>query len=126
MIYATLFLLLAHWFCDFVIQTNAMAGNKYNSWSSMMEHVLTYSLCLYIWLLLLVGPVVAIYLMFINGTTHLVIDTYTSRMNHALWEEKRFHGFFVSVGFDQLLHVSILLYTFYKFGGLYQWWNALT
>ena len=104
-----IYLLLVHWLADFVFQSNYMAQNKSKNIKALGYHSFIYTLVLFVatiaggWLWATV-----------NGILHFIIDYFTSKINTSLLEEKRTHGFFVSVGFDQFLHISILLLT----GGL--------
>lgn len=94
--------LFLHWFGDFVCQSDKMAINKSKSnfWLSM--HVLVYTA-----VLMFLGWKIAL----INGIAHWIIDYFTSRLNAWLWAKEERHWFFVSVGFDQFLHVALLWYT---------------
>lgn len=49
--------------------------------------------------------------LFINAIAHGTVDYVTSRVTSALWKKGDVHNFFVVIGFDQLLHVAILIYT---------------
>lgn len=100
------FLLFVHWFADFYSQTDKMAQNKSTSNKWLGIHCLTYSFILFVASFNLTFTL-------INGILHFAIDYCTSRVNKKLWAENRVHDFFVSVGFDQFLHVSILIATFF-------------
>jgi hypothetical protein len=91
-----------HFFGDFVCQSDQMALNKSHSNFWLTVHVLVYSLCL-----LFFGWKVAL----LNGAAHWVIDYVTSRVNAKLWSAGQRHWFFVCVGFDQALHLSLLLWS---------------
>lgn len=80
-------------------------------------HVLSYSV---VWLLVCnaYSVVTGNYLIvaffpIITFITHWLIDYVTSRINSKLWQAKKTHLFFVSIGFDQLLHYTQLILTFY-------------
>lgn len=94
--------LFLHWFGDFVCQSDEMAINKSHSNKWLSIHVGTYSL-----ILLLLGWKIAL----LNGIAHWLIDYVTSRVNARLWAAQQRHWFFVCIGFDQFLHVSILYWT---------------
>jgi hypothetical protein len=49
----------------------------------------------------------------ITFVAHTATDYVTSRINARLWEEKKVHWFFVSIGFDQFLHYTQLLLTYH-------------
>ena len=44
---------------------------------------------------------------------HTLTDYFTSRLNSRLWAKGDVHNFFVSVGFDQVLHYVQLFLTYY-------------
>lgn len=116
-------ILFIHWVADFVMQSDWQAQNKSKLWSALLTHTLIYS---NVWIY-----VVTIMLClttsfspsdcFINGlifalitfAAHTITDYFTSRLNRKLWEEKKVHWFFVSVGFDQVLHYFQLILTYY-------------
>lgn len=119
-----LLILFIHFFCDFVLQTDKQAKGKSNNWNDLLSHTLTYSLFTTIcWCILfpihvsfpyyyLKGYMNPFYLFFITLVCHTITDYFTSRLNSKLWAEGNTHGFFVSVGFDQLLHFVQLLLTY--------------
>jgi hypothetical protein len=109
-------IIFIHWFSDFVLQTNWQATNKSKDNLALTEHVLTYS---GIWFL---SSIVFYYftdnifiLLFpcITFVCHWITDYFTSRLNSYLWAKGDIHNFFVSVGFDQVLHYVQLFLTFY-------------
>ena len=114
-------ILLIHWIADFVLQTDEQAKGKSKHWRPLIEHTLSYS---FIWLCLL-----PVYVLFIVGIEnyapwsgfifvvvtficHTVTDYFTSRLNSRLWLKGDSHNFFVSVGFDQILHYVQLFLTY--------------
>ena len=116
-------ILLIHWFADFVMQTDKQAKGKSSNWNDLISHTLTYSLIWFIplyivifsgytreevgwsqWMLLFI-PITFIF--------HTITDYFTSRLNSRLWSEGKVHNFFVSVGFDQVLHYIQLFLTYY-------------
>lgn len=117
-------ILLVHWIADFVAQTDKEATNKSSDFAALLSHTATYSV---IWFaaLLIIGVIAmggdaiseyyAAFVMkftFITFITHTVIDYYTSKANAILWKKDKRHEFFVSIGFDQLLHYIQLFATF--------------
>lgn len=124
-IWIVLSILAIHWFADFVCQTSWQAENKSKSWKALISHTQFYS---FIWLV--AGSIYlylkygsfsppreeclnVLYFTLITFVLHTVTDYFTSRLNKILWEKKEVHNFFVSVGFDQLLHYIQLILTFY-------------
>lgn len=113
-------IIFIHWVADFVCQTDWQATNKSKNNKALLSHVLCYS---FIWLD--IGICYGIFLgidyidwtvtkfILITFVCHFITDYFTSRLNTKLWNEKKFHYFFVSVGFDQFLHYTQLLLTYY-------------
>lgn len=99
MIYAVIWV---HWMADFIFQTDKMAKNKSTSMRWLVSHIGAYTL-----FLLPFGIQYAA----INGATHLVIDFFTSRLTSRLWKQQKVHDFFVVIGMDQALHMTILVFT---------------
>lgn len=110
-------IILIHWFADFVLQTDKQAKGKSKNWSDLLEHTLGYSTvwlvigsCL--WILyddIWIGAKFAL----ITFICHTITDYFTSRLNSKLWSEGKVHNFFVSVGFDQVLHYVQLFTTYW-------------
>lgn len=102
-------LLFTHWFADFVLQSDYIAQNKSKSNVVLFEHVL-----LYILPFAILGFFIPISLLWLltNLVAHFIIDYVTSRINSKLWAKQQIHWFFVSVGFDQFLHVATLVLTY--------------
>ncbi len=114
-------ILLIHWFADFVLQTHWQAFNKSKNNEALTMHVLSYSA---IWFvishyMILIGfnPIIILFAP-ITFIFHWITDYYTSRINSKLWAKGNVHGFFVSVGFDQVLHYVqlILCYKYLTYG----------
>lgn len=112
-------LLVIHFVADFLFQTDSMALKKSTSNEWLALHALVYSACF-----LPFGLVFAL----ITFVTHFWVDYYTSRCTSKLWfidlyeseecglmatvKDWKRHWFFVMIGFDQLLHFSILALTY--------------
>ena len=110
-------IIIIHWFADFVLQSDEDAKNKSKSNKHLTSHVLTYTA---VWSIIglwyglyynqhLLGALFPI----ITFVFHWITDYYTSRLNSKLWSEGKVHNFFVSVGFDQVLHYVQLFTTYY-------------
>lgn len=97
-------ILLIHWVADFVLQTDWQAKNKSINNNALLTHTGAYSI---VWLVIF-GPLFGL----ITFVTHTVTDYFTSRLNKYLWEKGDVHNFFVSVGFDQVLHYVQLFLTY--------------
>lgn len=117
-------IIFIHWIADFVLQTDWQAQNKSKSNFALLSHTSNYSL---VWLLpmcLVFGVMKegettewifwsSIYFGMITFVVHTVTDYFTSRLNSKLWSAGKVHYFFVSVGFDQVLHYGQLFLTYY-------------
>ncbi len=123
-IWIVLGIIIVHWFADFVLQTDKQAKGKSKNWSDLLAHTVNYSSVwlptMYI-LFSISSPektaewyvMNSIYFACITFLLHTITDYFTSRLNSKLWSEGKVHNFFVSVGFDQVLHYVQLLLTFY-------------
>jgi len=98
MIYLAIWL---HFIGDFVLQSDSTARAKSKNWLALARHVFIYSLCL-----LFIGVEYAI----LNGAAHFIIDAITSRITSGLYKKGEIHWFFVVIGFDQAVHVTLLIY----------------
>ena len=112
-------IIVIHWIADFLLQTDKMAQGKSKNWKDLLDHTSLYSTVtgLVIFILLPYEGAVTIgkYLSFVGVTfiAHTIQDYFTSRLNAKLWEEKKVHWFFVSIGFDQVLHYGQLFLTYH-------------
>ena len=119
-----LLILFAHWWADFVFQTNEMATNKSTDIGWLTTHVASYTFMMFLWTIGIIG----VYC-FINNSTlpetffllfamllifvaHWITDFFTSKITAKLWKEKKIHKFFVVIGFDQWLHAVQLLFIY--------------
>lgn len=125
-IYIVLTILFIHWVTDFLCQTDWQAQNKSKNWKALISHTFTYSVMwvvtsyfLMLIYLFITRNTVTInnnlfyYFIPITFIVHTITDYFTSRLNSKLWKEQKVHWFFVSIGFDQLLHFTQLLLTYY-------------
>ena len=117
-------IIFIHWIADFVLQTDWQAQNKSKSNFALLSHTSNYSL---VWLLpmcLVFGKMKegattewiiwsTFYFSMITFVVHTITDYFTSRLNSKLWSASKVHYFFVSVGFDQVLHYGQLFLTYY-------------
>ena len=110
-------IIFIHWFADFVLQTHWQATNKSKNNKALTMHVLSYST---VWFLIanVYSIITGNYLVLalfppITFVSHWITDYFTSRLNSILWAKGDVHNFFVSVGFDQVLHYLQLFLTFY-------------
>ena len=117
-------IIFIHWVADFVLQTDWQAQNKSKNNFALLSHTSNYSL---VWLLPMVfifGKMKedattewivwsTLYFGMITLVAHTITDYFTSRLNSKLWAEGKVHYFFVSIGFDQVLHYGQLFLTYY-------------
>lgn len=104
-------ILLVHWIGDFVLQTDEQAKGKSSDNGYLSAHVVTYCLFWIMPAVFLVGPWAPLFVVG-TGICHWVTDYYTSRLNTKLYRKGDIHNFFVSVGFDQILHYVQLFLTY--------------
>ena len=116
-------ILITHWFSDFVLQTDKQAKGKSKNWGDLLGHTSTYSVVWVFASCLLFGYTnkaqttewyVINSLLFagITFVCHTITDYFTSRLNSKLWAKGDVHNFFVSIGFDQVLHYVQLFLTY--------------
>jgi hypothetical protein len=117
-------IILIHWVADFVLQTDKQAKGKSKNWNDLLSHTLNYS---YVWVIIgiiysFIYPEIQenykwvdllIFFPLITFIAHTITDYFTSRLNSKLWAKGKVHYFFVSVGFDQVLHYIQLFLTYY-------------
>lgn len=136
-------IIIIHWIADFVLQTDKQAKGKSKNWNDLLSHTITYSFIWFIVGFIYVHSnninnvftqlqVKSLFLFtFITFIAHTITDYFTSRLNSKLIPERKFvkfqdgwnqywikspeslHNFFVSVGFDQVLHYIQLFTTYY-------------
>lgn len=116
-------IIIIHWIADFVLQTDKQAKGKSKNWDDLLSHVLSYSsvwgvfIPLYFRVIEGVDIITALQFGYIFSTitfiAHTTTDYFTSRLNSKLWAAGKVHEFFVSIGFDQILHYVQLFLTYY-------------
>lgn len=123
-LYEIFAIIFFHWVFDFVFQTHWQATNKSKNINALLAHTGIYSASWLIPMYFIFLHVLKqhdfvyclnISLMFVTITFifHTITDFFTSRLNSWLWAKGDVHNFFVSVGFDQVLHYVQLFLTFY-------------
>lgn len=112
-------LLFAHFVADFIAQDDYTAINKSKNHFVCMLHSFEYTFniivgAIALWIVGLTNLTDNNFLLIFLTTfiSHWIIDSITSRINSYLWKNEKRHWFFVCIGFDQFLHVSILMLTF--------------
>ena len=96
-----------HLIGDFLFQSDKIAINKSSSFKYLGIHCLIYSLPL-----LLISPLFAA----INSIFHFVIDFCSSQLTTYFYKNKQRHWFFVTIGFDQAIHFTILILSYQLLG----------
>ena len=104
--------IVAHFICDFILQSDKMATNKSTSFSWLTVHVNAYSAGLFFASYFILGArIEAIYWVGVNYILHWITDACTSRLTSYLWRREQRHWFFVAIGFDQVIHYACLFGT---------------
>ena len=98
-----LIIVWGHFLVDFFFQSDSMATNKSKSMFWLSIHSICYTI-MWVWF----GLGFAI----INGLAHWLVDFFSSRATSALWKKEQRHWFFVVIGFDQAIHLTILVLTY--------------
>lgn len=112
-IFIFLGILITHWIADFILQTDRQAKGKSKNWNDLLSHTFIYSTIWFPILMFPMGAAKAFLFFVITFIAHTATDYYTSRLNARLWSRGSVHNFFVSIGFDQILHYTQLLLTYY-------------
>ena len=122
-------IIIIHWIADFILQTDKQAKGKSKNWSDLLSHTFTYTLTWFAgFIIVLIGcwlyenyTKIYQHLPFdyhiywflpITFICHTITDYFTSRLNSKLWAKGDVHNFFISVGFDQVLHYVQLFLTY--------------
>lgn len=122
-------IILIHWYADFWCQSEWQAQNKSKQIDALLEHVTKYTsiwalaaIPFFIYQFVLLGHPIAYQIggfLFITLLAHGITDYFTSKLNAKLATKAKltnqYHWFFVSVGFDQVLHYVQLFLTYQLF-----------
>ena len=113
-------LIITHWIGDALFQSERQATNKWKGSWELTEHILVYSLVMFIWASFALPHEKVWAFLSITASLHLVTDFLTSKVSHYLFERKIYYTGILNVGafsvivLDQALHFLQLLIT-------YQW-----
>jgi hypothetical protein len=116
------YIMLGHFFADFVCQTEEMATKKSKDMWWLSYHVGVYTTIMSFWTILLVMVIHGFILETSPPSTfflfslwcfifvgHWITDFISSKITSRLWKKGDTHNFFVVIGFDQWLHLVQLL-----------------
>ena len=101
--YTMLALIWLHFLADFLLQSNQMSIRKSSSFKWLCLHTTIYAAPF-----LVFGWQFAV----ITLVAHTTIDFVTSKINKHLWQNKKLHWFFTTIGADQALHLTQLYLTY--------------
>ena len=93
-------LLVSHFIGDFILQSDRLAINKSSSNSILFQHILMYSIPF----LLFFNPIFVLF----NAVLHFMTDYTTSRVAKGFRNRGDNHNFFITIGFDQFIHMVTL------------------
>ena len=111
-----IYVLFCHWINDFVGQgylfpSLEIGKNKSKSVLILWLHIFLYSLGMWLMLWPFMGGWSAFWFMMLNGGSHLIIDSVTSKLSSKAYVDGNIRWFWTVIGFDQFLHVAILCAT---------------
>lgn len=98
-----LLLIWIHFIADFILQTDEIAKYKSQSIKILAYHCMLYTLPF-----LIMGFNFAI----LNGILHFIVDYCSSRVTKYYWNNGNRRNFFITIGFDQAIHMTCLITTF--------------
>lgn len=102
--------LAGHWIGDYLLQTTNMATQKSSSIKWLALHILTYAVVLLVVGNFIFSWQVALGYAIFNGALHLITDFFTSKLAKKYHERPRI--FYLILGFDQLIHLICLYWTY--------------
>lgn len=100
-----LIIIWLHWFADFVLQSDKIATRKSESIFFLGVHAIFYTLPFILYFGVIYGV--------LNGITHFIVDFVTSKITRHYWLEENRRAFFMTIGFDQAIHMTVLIGSFY-------------
>lgn len=111
-VWAVTIMLFGHWLADFVFQPDWMSKAKSKNWYTLYQHterIYLGSLLAGLTVFWVFGGslIGVVYWALINAAAHFGIDAVTSRITGKLYAKGDVHNFFVVIGFDQFLHLSL-------------------
>lgn len=106
-------LLFFHFIGDFFFQNDWMALNKSKKLIPMMVHCFIYTIITLVPFIIVLPSPMLLLIPIVLYISHLVIDFLSSKLCEYLYNKGERHWFFVVIGFDQFLHLSILSILFF-------------
>ncbi len=108
-------LIIMHTGTDLVFQGATLSFLKQKKAMYLLVHVAIYTLVLGVFSLFLLNLNVLQAMTFtgINSGSHLIIDYSTGKMKYRFWSAKAEDSYFITSALDQILHVLILLISYY-------------
>jgi len=120
-------ILIAHFVADFIFQPHFIAVSKSYNIKHLIYHIIIYALAFFIifglswyFMFYIIGFTItaevwlqmAFGITIVNSVLHYIIDYFTSNISGYFWKKQDYHNFFVIIGFDQLLHISLLIISY--------------
>jgi len=93
-----------HFVADFLLQSRKVGENKSSSNLILLKHVIIYSIPFFYF-----GWQFAL----LNAALHFVVDWITSRVTKHAWKESNMELFWGTIGFDQAVHMTTLIATYW-------------
>lgn len=120
-------ILVVHYVADFICQPDEIATKKSDDIKALMTHIFIYTIVFFI-LFCLYGVVlnafailaiplkvwiqIGLGVSIVNAILHYIVDYFTSKICKYFWQKEQRRNFFLVIGFDQLLHTSLLIYCY--------------
>lgn len=112
-------IIVLHYIADFIFQTDEMAVNKSKYNRHLFQHVFIYSIIWFIAGLIhllffpsLHSDFTILNFCIITFICHFITDYITSRISSYFYKKEQRHNFFLTIGFDQVLHYTQLFLTY--------------
>lgn len=118
-------IIVLHWVADFVFQAESWSLGKSKTWTPLLKHTITYSS---LWLVptwIMTGDWInSLLFVVITFVAHTITDYFTSRVVSKKFANNYYgspipnFGAFSTIGFDQVLHYTQLILTWYWLFGI--------
>ena len=118
-------IIVLHWVADFVFQAEKWALGKSKTWAPLLKHTITYSSLWVVPVWLMTGDWInSLLFVVITFVAHTITDYFTSRVVSKKFANNYYgspipnFGAFSTIGFDQVLHYTQLILTWYWLFGI--------